>query len=205
LRLRGHLRRGGYLQYDGRVGIGTAPQATLDVAGTVYLRGAPGQIGLTVAANGAVGVGTAVPTVELDVLGTVLADAFIHPVETRYLPMLPATHCRGGDDFNFEPNGGATFVSMTCAVTLPAGVTVTGLACVGSGETDVLLTQRDADFITVAYDWALSGDLSEFLEITDSPGPVLEDGGSLLLTADTLAASSTLSGCRVSYEVDRRL
>ncbi|MEK7121728.1 MAG: tail fiber domain-containing protein, partial [Patescibacteria group bacterium] len=56
----------------GNVGIGTAasPQAKLDVAGTVYLRGAEGQTGLYIDERGYAGIGTTTPEWLTQIAGT---------------------------------------------------------------------------------------------------------------------------------------
>jgi len=58
------------IDYNGNLGIATdVPMAKLDVAGTVFLRGALTQTGLYVNSSGNVGIGTTSPEQKLEVNG----------------------------------------------------------------------------------------------------------------------------------------
>lgn len=197
----------GDLRYDGNVGIRTDPTATLDVAGTVALRGAPGGTGLQVAADGSVGIGTDAPTAALDVAGVVVADAFVTAPTEKTRALVPTLDCRLEDPYGYYyygylSEGIMEFDRLYCGASLPAGAVLTGLSCAGSGDVGITVTQRDGAMATAAT-WTGSGALTDGVEvdIDGSSAPAVEDGGTILIELEASAYWSELYGCQLRYEV----
>lgn len=188
----------GDLRYDGRVGINTTPAAALDVAGTVALRGAADQVGLVVAADGNVGIGTDTPERALDVDGIVLADAVELTARPGSTTVLPSTNCRGAIDW-LQPSGSASFdPSMVCSVPLPAGAVLTEVECRVEGDMEVALIQRDATF-AVEGNWAEQVAGESYTTIQATGAPAVGPGGSVQITFES-TTSASLFGCVVRYE-----
>ncbi len=196
----------GDLRYDGSLGIATTPTATLDVAGTVALRGDATSTGLHVVAGGLVGVGTSTPQAELDVSGTIVATSFVTggAPSQRVKTVLPATDCRVvaaastctncGD---FTSDGRALADELVCGVTLPAGAVVDRVECAGWGTAQMTVELRDFSQ-GVVQSWTDTGDLGAAVEL--AIGAVVEGGESLSLHFTTAHQYYVqLNGCQIHY------
>lgn len=199
----------GDLQYNGSVGINTAPQATLDVLGTVALRGATlvtGDEGLHVSADGSVGIGTQAPTAALQVAGRVVADS-VHVGPQVLTVSLIGVSCRD-EDASANGTGFTGFSNrLYCPLPVPSGGRIESVRCSGNsvGLLDAEVYVKDASFTVVATHASFDHDLDAMPELAVPTLPTLDTGGSALLMLDAGGTIAYVYGCQVTYEVTQWL
>lgn len=177
----------GDMRYDGRLGLGSAPQADLDVAGDAWLNL------LVVSSEGSVAIGGAAAPggPALRVHGNVRAEAF----ERENVSMIDPVSCRAwgrnvtDDSFLIAADGWIYSDSITdqdpltalsCPVGVPVGARVLSYECFTEGTTRVSWEHRkwhDYGHNEIAFPKTIEGDEVHLLRVLEFDSPTNRFGG----------------------------
>ncbi len=186
----------GPLRYDGRLGLETAPNADLDVAGTARLGT------LSVGPGGNVGIGAQPGNAALTVAGTVAADRFVSVRTARIGPRTcqPFGRALGPADLQFDANG---WVYSEIGVDDFPTTGFNGLVCPVPAEQGAVVTRVECDTSGLAAaTWRFGAWDDAYATSATPPFAVGAGEKHMILVTQLGDASRKFGGCTVEWEAD---